>query len=154
MIPKELYIMLIAASPVVELRGAIPLALFYDFPVSKAFFLSLIGNLIPVPLILITLAPLSRWIRKFKFWSKLFDSSLERTRRRAKIVERFKFLGLVFFVAIPLPGTGAWTGSLAASIFGIRFRYALLAITIGVIIAGCVVTLLSIGGIKAFQFFI
>lgn len=149
--PKEIYIMLVAASPVVELRGAIPLALFYDFPLSKAFLLSLIGNLIPVPVILIALAPFSRWIHKFKFWAIFWEHSLERTKRRAKIVERFKFFGLILFVAIPLPGTGAWTGSLAASIFGIKFRYALLAISIGVIIAGFLVSILSIGGIKALK---
>jgi uncharacterized membrane protein len=150
-IPKELYIFLVSASPIVELRGAIPLAFFYKFSIFKAFLISFLGNILPVPFLLIFLSPVSNRLRKLKIFDKFFTWFFERTKKKAKLVERLETIGLILFVAIPLPGTGAWTGSAAASIFRIRFKTAFLAIILGVFLAGILVTLISIGGIQIFR---
>lgn len=138
-IPKELIVLITAALPVSELRGAIPLALSFGMPPAKAFWLSITGNLIPIIPILFLLEPVSLRLRRFRVWSRYFDWLFERTRRRAKQVEKYEFLGLILFVAVPLPMTGAWTGAIAASLFKVKFRYALAAIVLGVFIAGVIV---------------
>lgn len=148
MSPEEiLEVMLIAASPIAELRAAIPLAILtFDFPWYHALLLSIIGNLLPVPFILLFLDSATRILSRVPLFKKWLDWLFERTRRRGKIIERYKRIGLVLFVAIPLPVTGAWTGSLAAVIFGISFKHALISIFVGVIIAGIIVTCLTLLG--------
>ena len=141
-LPDELVTACLAALPVIELRGSIPWATFIlKLSWESALLFSIIGNLVPVPLILLLLKPaeklLSRWIVMDRFFQWLFA----RTRRRGKVVERYMALGLILFVAIPLPVTGAWTGTVAAHVFGVRFGPALVCITAGVCIAGIVVTL-------------
>ncbi len=148
MSPEEiLKVLLIAASPIVELRGAIPVAIItFDFPWYYALLLAIIGNLLPVPFILLFLNTVTRWLSKIAFFNRVLSWLFERTRRRGRIVERYKRIGLVLFVAIPLPVTGAWTGSLVAVLFGLKFRHAFLSIFVGVIIAGGIVTTLSLLG--------
>ncbi len=144
---KELVVLLIAALPIFELRGALPVAInLFHFPWYYAFLLAFIGNLLPVPLILLLLDTVTKLLSKIGFLNRMLNWLFERTRRRGKIVERYKRIGLTLFVAIPLPVTGAWTGSLAAVIFGLRFRHAFLSIFIGVFIAGIIVTCLSLLG--------
>jgi len=131
----------VAASPISELRGAIPLAIgVFDFPWYYAFIFGVIGNLLPVPFILLFLDTISKLVGKVPFLGKYFNWFLERTRRRGKIIERYEKIGLVVFVAIPLPFTGAWTGAIMAALLGLKFRYAFISIVIGVLIAGVVVT--------------
>jgi uncharacterized membrane protein len=146
--PEEiLKVLLIAASPIVELRGAIPVAIItFDFPWYYALLLAIIGNLLPVPFILLFLNTVTRWLSKIAFFNRVLSWLFERTRRQGRIVERYKRIGLVLFVAIPLPVTGAWTGSLVAVLFGLKFRHAFLSIFVGVIIAGGIVTTLSLLG--------
>ncbi len=148
MSPEEiLKVILIAASPIIELRGAIPLAInTFDFPWQYALPLAIIGNLLPVPFILLFLEAVTRWLSKIALLDRFLNWLFERTRRRGKIIERYKRIGLVLFVAIPLPVTGAWTGSLAAVLFGLKFSHAFLSILIGVCIAGVIVTCLSLLG--------
>jgi len=150
--PPELVTVLVAALPVSELRGSIPLALgVFHFPVEKAFFLSIIGNLIPVLPLLLFLESVSKWLSmRFNWAEKFFSWLFARTKRRSKIVEKYGAIGLIFFVAIPLPVTGAWTGCVAAFLFGIRRRWAAFSIANGVLIAGVIVTLVSLGVIKIF----
>ncbi len=149
---KELLTVFIASLPISELRGAIPFALGMKIPILKAYFLAVFGNFIPViPLLLffgkaVGILERAAWGKKFLKW--LFN----RTRSRSRIVQRFEIIGLTLFVAIPLPITGAWTGTVAAFLFGIKFRYALLAITLGILIAGGIVTLVSLGGIEFLRF--
>lgn len=143
---KELITVAVAALPISELRGAMPLAVAMGISLKKAFCLSVIGNMLPVIPILIFLEPVSAKLRRFKIVARFFDWFFTRTRKKARIVEKFEALGLILFVAIPLPVTGAWTGCVAASLFKIRFRYAFLAISLGVLIAGIVVAaLISVG---------
>jgi len=138
-LPKEYLVMIVGALPISELRGAIPLALFLGMPPAKAFWLSVLGNCIPIAPALFLLEPASRRLRKFKIWSRFFDWLFERTKRKADTVEKYEILGLAIFVAMPLPMTGAWSGVVAASLFKIRFRYAFIAIVAGVLGAGLIV---------------
>ena len=148
MSPEEiLKVLLIAASPIVELRGAIPMAIItFGFPWYHALLLAIIGNLLPVPFILLFLDAATRLLSKVALFNRILNWLFERTRRRGRIIERYKRIGLVLFVAIPLPVTGAWTGSLAAVLFGLNLRHAFLSIFIGVVIAGVIVTCLSLLG--------
>lgn len=150
-IPKEYIIMIVGAIPVSELRGAIPLALSFGIPMAKAFYLSVLGNIIPVAPLLILLEPVSNRLRKFKIWARFFDWLFERTKKKAKTIQKYEALGLAIFVAIPLPMTGAWTGAIAASLFKIRFGYAFIAIVLGVIAAGLIVSSLCTLGIISWR---
>ena len=143
---KEIAVIILAALPVSELRGAIPLAIALDFSPLKAYLLAFFGNMIPVLPLLFLLQPISNRLRRIKIFERFFDWLFERTRKKASLVEKFEALGLILFVAIPLPITGAWTGCVAATLFKIRFRYAFVAITLGVIIAGFIVLGLSLAG--------
>ena len=139
--PNWLEVLVFAASPISELRGAIPWAILkLHFPWYYAFLFAVIGNLLPIPFILLFLDTVYQLLSKVGIFEKMFHWLFECTRRRGKIIERYGWIGLVLFVAIPLPVTGAWTGSLAATLFGLKFKHAFLAICIGVLIAGVIVT--------------
>ncbi len=139
--PKELVVLLIAVLPVLELRVAIPVGInTFGMPWYHAFPLAFIGNLLPVPIIILFLEAITRWLSKIEFLRRALDWLFEHTRRRGRIVEKYKRIGLVLFVAVPLPITGAWTGSLVANLFGLKFRHAFLSILTGVFVAGLIVT--------------
>ena len=142
---------IIAMTPVGELRAAIPFALaYYDMTIAQAYILSVIGNLIPVIFWLLFLEGISKFLSKhFEFFKKFFDWLFARTRR--KIQNQYKIYGyiaLVLFVATPLPVTGAWTGTIAAYLLGIPFWRAFGLIALGVLISGVIVTLASVGVIS------
>ena len=142
-----LKILAIAASPISELRGAIPWAItVFHFPWYYAFLIAVIGNLLPIPFILLFLDSFSRLLSKISFFERMISWLFERTRRRGRMVERYERIGLILFVAIPLPIAGAWTGSLAAVLFGLKFKHAILSIFIGILIAGLIVTCITIFG--------
>lgn len=153
-LPKELVIITISALPVSELRGAIPVALMMGMPPLKAFILSVSGNLLPVIPILLFLEPISNILMRFKPWRRFFEWLFTRTKGRGDIIQRYEALGLMLFVAIPLPMTGAWTGCIAASLFRIKFRYAFPAVLAGIIIAGVVVLSVCLFGKGAFSVFL
>jgi uncharacterized membrane protein len=138
-IPKEYVVMIVGALPISELRGALPLGLYYGMPLSKAFLLAVLGNISFIVPALFLFEPVSVWLRKFKPWSSFFNWVFERTKKNSDAIQKYEALGLAIFVAIPLPMTGAWSGVVAASLFKIRFRYAFLAILAGVICAGLIV---------------
>jgi uncharacterized membrane protein len=142
-----LTVIAIAASPISELRGAIPIAVtLYDFPWYCAFIFSVIGNLIPVPLVLLFLNGVTRLLSHHQFFDRVLQSFFTRIRRRGHTVERYEHIGLALFVAIPLPITGAWTGAIMAVLLGLKFRYAFLSILAGVLVAGVLVTLATLLG--------
>lgn len=143
---KEAAVVVLAALPISELRGAIPLALAMGFSPQKAYLLSFAGNLIPVLPLLFFLQPVVIRLRHIRLFEKFFNWLFERTRKKATLIEKFEALGLILFVAIPLPVTGAWTGCVAATLFKIRFRYAFFAIILGVVIAGFIVLGISLAG--------
>jgi len=147
-IPEELVVLLIATLPIVELRGAIPVAMHvFDMPIPKSYILCVIGNMIPVPFILLLLGPAAALLRKIKLFDRFFEWLFARTRRRIETIKKYEELGLIMFVAIPLPVTGAWTGSLAAFLFGLRFWPSFFCALAGVCIAGVIVTSFSYFGL-------
>ena len=147
---EQLFVMLVAASPVVELRGAIPLALgVYGLPLWQAFFLSVAGNMVPVLLLPILGVVSGELSRRFSIFERYFTWLFQRTQKKHKNrFERFQDFALVLFVAIPLPFTGAWTAMIAAFVFGIPFRRAFPLILFGVIIAGVIVSALTLGALN------
>lgn len=154
--PNWLATILISCLPVAELRGAIPIALLqYQMHPAEAYLLAVIGNMIPVIPLLLYLEPVSNYLRRFRLWDKFFDWLFTRTHHNhSTTFEKYGTVGLAIFVAIPLPATGAWSGCAAAFVFGIGFRHALAAITAGVLIAGAVVTTVTLGGISLSNLFI
>lgn len=159
-----LWTFFISALPVIELRGAIPVALlegelpryfasiipstlieneikwYYALPVAYA------GNLFPVPFLLKFLDPVVRFVSKVRILDRLVQWVFRRTRRHSEIVEKYERIGLILVVAIPLPGTGAWTGALLAFLLGLDFKKSFISIVIGVLIAGVIVTVLTLLG--------
>ena len=147
-----LTVLFLAALPGLELRGAIPVAIgVYGFDPVTAYIVGVLGNLLPVPILLKLLGPVTALVRRFSVLDRLMDwlFAHTRTRHRARIA-RVGAGALVLFVAVPLPATGAWTGALIAHVFGIPFRYAFPLIALGVGIAGIVVTLATMGVIRLF----
>jgi len=144
---KELVVLVISALPIFELRGALPVAInLFHFPWYYALLLAIIGNLVPVPFILLFLNAISKLLSKIGIFKRMLQWLFEHTKQRGKVIERYERIGLTLFVAIPLPVTGAWTGSLAAVLFGLKFKHAFLSISIGIFIAGIIVTCLSLLG--------
>ncbi|MCZ6766269.1 MAG: small multi-drug export protein [bacterium] len=142
----EVVTIILAMAPVSELRGAIPYAIVVgNIPWQQAYVMAVIANFIPVIPILFLIGPVSEYMRRWQTFDRFFNWLFTRTRRKGKMIERFEVLGLILFVAIPLPITGAWTGSLAAFLFGVRRRIALPAIFLGICIAGVIVTLAATG---------
>jgi len=136
-----------AAAPISELRGAIPLAILdLDISWHIAFLVAFAGNLLPVPFLLLFLGPGSRLLSKIRVFEIIINWIFKLSRRRGGIVERYGLIGLVLFVAIPLPITGAWTGSIVAFLLGLSFWRAFPCIVLGVIIAGVIVTTLTVIG--------
>jgi uncharacterized membrane protein len=143
-IADEFKVFLIAMIPIFELRGAIPIGVLgYKLPLWKVFPIAVAGNMIPIFLILLFFDLVNKICFKIPFLRKLLESVFARTRRKGKMIEKYEELGLMLFVAIPLPVTGAWTGSLAAYLFGLEFWKSVLFIFLGVLIAGVVVSFLT-----------
>ena len=149
-LPKEVMVLAMSMLPISELRGAIPVGLLVEprLPIMTTYVCAVLGNFIPVIPILLFLEPVSNYLRKMPLFDKFFRWLFARTRRRGRLIERYEAIGLTLFVAIPLPITGAWTGALAAFIFGVRLRNAIVCIALGILIAGVVVTAASILGEK------
>lgn len=147
-IQGELAVILIATLPIVELRGAIPVAMHvFDMPIIKSYILCVFGNMLPIPFILLLLGPVSKILRKITLFDRFFEWLFARTRRRSGAIQKYEELGLIIFIAIPLPITGAWTGSLAGFLFGLRFWPSFFCALAGVCIAGVIVTTFSYFGI-------
>jgi uncharacterized membrane protein len=144
----ELAVFLTSMLPIIELRGALPLAInVFNIDWPKAFLIAYIGNIIPAPIILWLLNPVVKFLSRISIFRGFFAWLFERTRKKSnKMIEKYEEIGLMAFVAIPLPGTGAWTGALVAFLFGLDFKKSLLIIAIGVFIAGVIVTSLCLLG--------
>ena len=147
-VPHWLAVMVIGALPISELRGAIPVAMgIYGMGPFEAYFLSVLGNIIPVIPLLLFLEPVSGYLRRYHIFDVFFTWLFSRTRRNhTENFEKYGLLALTIFVAVPLPVTGAWTGCAAAFVFGIKFKHSLPAIAAGVMIAGVIVTVLTMTG--------
>lgn len=137
---KEWIVFILGALPISEVRGAIPFGVIVGMPLKKVLFLATIGNIAPVIPMLFFFEPISNYLRRFYLLKRFFDWLNKRTKDKASVIEKYEAIGLAIFVGIPLPMTGAWTGSIAATLFKIRFRYAFLAIVAGILIAAAIVT--------------
>jgi uncharacterized membrane protein len=145
---QEIITMLVAAAPVSELRGAIPLAIgVFHFSAIKALLLSVVGNIAPVLPLLYFWHKLSKVLSQHLYWANRFFSWLfERTRvRHTQLFTAMGVIGLFIFTAIPLPLTGAWSATIAAFIFDLPLRKSFYAISLGVITAGCIVLIATLG---------
>jgi uncharacterized membrane protein len=142
-------IMVLALLPVAESRLSIPYGIMNGVDLFTVVLLSIIGNIIPAPLILLTMNRIEKWIMSFNnenIVKKLFIKYIDNLRKRSKkLIEKYGFLGLIIFIAIPLPATGVWTGSIVAYIFGIDPKRAFFAIFIGLIIAIFIITIMTLG---------
>lgn len=155
--PPELATLFLAMVPVTELRAAIPVATaVWHLTPWAAFGWAVVGNVIPVFFILWWLEPITRWLgTRSQFARRGLEWLFDRTRRKFNHdYETYGLIGLAIFVAIPLPGTGAWTGALAAWLFGIPFKKAVPAIIAGVIGAGIVVTLITAGALAGWEWLV
>jgi uncharacterized membrane protein len=140
---KEMVVLLVAAVPAVELRGAIPFGISMGVDPIKAIIIGMIGSMIPVPFLLIFLEPIFEKLRKNSYMKKIVDKLINRTIKRTSTVHKYKAIGLLLFVAVPIPTTGVWTGAMAASLLKIRFLPALINIFIGNTIAALIIAYLS-----------
>lgn len=143
-IPRELIVFMISLFPILELRGGIIAAMFLQLDWPVAYLICFIGNMLPIPFILLFIRKIFEWLKNTRF-VKLVHRLEAKAEEKSEKVKRYKKLGLFLFVAIPLPGTGAWTGALIAAMLNMRLKESLPAITLGVLTAGLVMTLLSYG---------
>lgn len=147
---KYIVTFLVSMVPVVELRGAIPIGVGMGVPVTQAYIIAVIGNMIPVPFVYFFARKLLEWGKDKKYIGKFFTFCLQKGESGGKKLMakagRGTFLALLIFVGVPLPGTGAWTGTLAASILNIDFKKSIVAVMLGVLMAGVIMALVS-GGI-------
>lgn len=142
---------LVSMVPIIELRGAIPIGVGYGLPYWVAVMVSVIGNIVPVPFIILFIRKIFMLMRK---WSEKLDTLVTKLEKRAEsksdVVQKYAFWGLFILVAIPLPGTGAWTGALVAAMLDMRLKRAFPAIALGVIGAATIVTFVTYGADKLF----
>lgn len=136
---------LISMVPVLELRGAILFGVPAGLPPLAALCIAVVGNLIPVPFIIIFIRKIFRWLRTKGKIGELVQKLEARAESKSDVVHKYGSLGLCILVAIPLPGTGAWTGALVAALMGLRMKKALPVILLGVVIAGLIMTLVAFG---------
>ena len=149
---EELCVFFCSMLPIIELRGAIPLGAAFGLPWWQNYLIAVVGNLLPVPIILLFVKSVLNWMSKcrVKLFNKIANKMFEKAEKNRDKIERYAFWGLTLFVAIPLPATGAWTGTLVAALFDMKFWKSLLSALIGVMIAGVVMTLISYGVVAAF----
>lgn len=141
-----LYTALLAMAPVLELRGAIPVGVALGLDIPAALLAAVVGNLIPVPFIILYFRRVLAFCRrKFPRFDGLLDKLEKKVHLKGQKVSKYKTLGLCILVAIPLPGTGAWTGAMVAAFLDMRLKNALPSIALGVLIAGVLVSLLTFG---------
>ena len=144
---KELILFIISMVPILELRGGLLAAgpAFLNIPMWRAIPVGIIGNLLPIPFILLLITKIFDWMKGTKRLKPVVEKLEKKAMSQSANIEKYEFWGLVAFVGIPLPGTGAWTGALIAALLGIRFRKAYPAIVIGVCLAACIMTIISYG---------
>ena len=128
----------VAMVPVLELRGAIPFGLALGLSPGLAYLVSVIGNLIPIPAVMLLIRTIFRWLCRWPWWEGKVRWLERRAQDKGEMVRKYSLLGLILLVAIPLPGTGAWTGTLAASILDMDFRSTVAAVVLGVLLAGVI----------------
>ena len=144
-VPDELIVFLISLLPVLEIRGGMIAARLMEMSFAKAFIICYIGNMLPIPFIILFIRKIFEFLRKSKFFEKIILKLEAKTEKNKDKILRYKSWGLLLFVAIPLPGTGGWTGALMAALLDIRIKRSLPIIALGVLIAGFIMSGLTYG---------
>lgn len=156
MIGKYLWVFLISMVPIIELRGAIPVAVGMGLPLIPSYIICIIGNMLPVPFIYFFARKVLIWGSDKPVIGKFFTFCLEKGEKGGKKLQakagKGLFVALLLFVGIPLPGTGAWTGTLAASLLDMDFKSSVVAVMCGVLLAGVIMALISNGVLGALSF--
>lgn len=152
---KYLAVFLVSMVPLIELRGAIPIALGMDLPTVPAYIVCVLGNMLPVPVIYFFARKVLLWGRDKKYIGKFFTFCIEKGEKGGRKLAQTAgrgglFVALMLFVGIPLPGTGAWTGTLAASFLNMGFKSTVASVSLGVIIAGVIMGVVSAFGLHIF----
>ena len=149
MIKGYIIVFLVSMVPLIELRGAIPYAIVYGLPVLQSYIIAIIGNMIPVPFIIgFARRVLIVLRRKYRSLNSIILRIQNRAKDKGQIIRDYEMAGLVILVAIPLPGTGAWTGALAAALMKLDMKYAVISIAAGVLIAALIVMGITYGVIS------
>lgn len=155
MFPEWLRIFILSMIPWFESRYAIPVAMELGWKWWEAFPIAIAGNMLPIPFILLFFKYVEKFLRRFAFWANLMDKLFVITRKRAdKKIRRYEHLGLLLFVALPVPFTGAWTGALIAYLFNLKFSRSLITILIGILMAASIMTTITLTGIDILIIFI
>ena len=150
---RELCVFICSMIPIIELRGAVPLGAGLGMGMIETYVLSIIGNMIPVPFILLLIRVVLDFMKKIKGLRKIALWVEAKAEKHKGKIEKYAYVGLFLFVAIPIPGTGAWTGSLIAALMKMKFWKSLLWITLGVLSAGIIMSIVSFGVVGAIGFF-
>lgn len=140
---KEMIVFIISMIPILELRGGLIAAALFKVNMWKAIMLCITGNIIPIPFILWFITPIFNCLKKTKLFRPIVEKLEKKSMGKSEKIQKYEFLGLVLFVGIPLPGTGAWTGSLIASLLNIKFPKAITAIACGLVMATTIMCILS-----------
>ena len=149
-ISREMVIFIISMIPILELRGGLLAASLLKVSAAKAIPICIIGNIIPIPFILLFIRQIFKLMKKTKIFRGLIERLEKRAMGKSDQIKRYEFLGLLLFVGVPLPGTGAWTGTLAASILDMDFKSTIIAVMLGVLLAGIIMMVLSVAGFGMF----
>lgn len=154
-ISSEVYVFLVSMLPVLELRFSIPVGAAAGMNIFECYFISVIGNLLPIPFILIFIKKIIEYmsVSRISFFRKVSGFLIRKAEKRSDKVNKYSVLGLFLFVAIPIPGTGAWTGALIASLMEMRFKRAFPAIVAGVLVAGAIMCAASYGVVSFLKIF-
>lgn len=149
-ISREFTVIFTAMLPVIEVRGAIPVGIALGMSPFHATLLAFLGSIIPVPFILWTIRPIFTYLRRTKLFRRLVNTLTDKSMRKSGKVKKYGYIGLFFFVAIPLPGTGVWSGSLIAALLNMRIKFAFPTIVLGNLVASIAIMLLSFGVVNIF----
>lgn len=144
-VSREIVIFIISMVPILELRGGLLVASLLDVSILTAVPICIIGNIIPIPIILLFIKKIFQWLKKVRLFRKWIEKLEARALSKSDSIKKYEFWGLVLFVGIPLPGTGAWTGSLIAALLDIDFKKAILAELLGIVIATVIMSVASYG---------
>lgn len=144
-VAKEVVVFIISMIPILELRGGLIVASLLQVPITTAIPLCILGNIIPIPFILLFIKQVFKWLKKVKLFRGLIEKIENRAMNKSDNIKKYEFWGLVLFVGIPLPGTGAWTGSLIAALLEVDVKKAILAEFLGIIIATVIMAVFSYG---------
>ena len=143
--PNQLIVFIVSMVPLIELRGGLIAAALLGMPLWEGVLFCLAGNIVPIPFILLFITPLFNWLKKTRLFRPTVEKLEAKSLSKSEKIQKYQFWGLVLFVGIPLPGTGAWTGALIASLLNIKLKKAVPAIFLGLLLATTIMCVITYG---------